>query len=189
MLLMERVSPTNVAKGGFASAMRLAGGVGITAGFLLAYSKSISTSAQLRVVHGLETTDYTNYRTLTNDYRDLQTASTASPRTVAKSTWTCAKWSTKSRRASLCTARANSPNTCKASQADKADTLVSGSMSCRGSTWSTTTRCVARLLLCHMTFPCFPLLPHQKDTLQLTCHNLAARCRHCQVLPASREGA
>lgn len=43
MLLMERVSPTNVGKGGFASTMRLAGGVGITAGFLLAYSRSIST--------------------------------------------------------------------------------------------------------------------------------------------------
>ncbi|KAF1348867.1 C-terminal of NADH-ubiquinone oxidoreductase 21 kDa subunit-domain-containing protein [Delphinella strobiligena] len=42
MLLMERVSPTNVGKAGFSSAMRLAGGVGIAGGFLLAYSRSIN---------------------------------------------------------------------------------------------------------------------------------------------------
>jgi len=43
LLLMERVSPSSVGKGGFAGPMRLMGAVGLTAGFLLAYSRSIST--------------------------------------------------------------------------------------------------------------------------------------------------
>ncbi|GAB7347177.1 hypothetical protein MBLNU459_g3291t2 [Dothideomycetes sp. NU459] len=42
LLLMERISPTNVGKGGFASAMRLAGGVGIAGAFFFAYSRSIN---------------------------------------------------------------------------------------------------------------------------------------------------
>ncbi|KAL1311293.1 hypothetical protein AAFC00_001477 [Neodothiora populina] len=42
MLLMERVSPTNVGKGGFASAMRLSGGVGLAAAFFMTYSRSIN---------------------------------------------------------------------------------------------------------------------------------------------------
>jgi len=43
LYLMERVSPSSVGKGGFAGPMRLMGAVGLTAGFLLAYSRSIST--------------------------------------------------------------------------------------------------------------------------------------------------
>ena len=41
--VMDRVSPSQVGKGGFAGPMRLMGAVGLTAGFLLAYSRSIST--------------------------------------------------------------------------------------------------------------------------------------------------
>jgi len=40
MMLMERVSPSEVGKGGFASIMRLAGGIGVVSGFLLLYSRS-----------------------------------------------------------------------------------------------------------------------------------------------------
>ena len=39
-MLMERVSPSEVGKGGFASIMRLAGGIGVVSGFLLLYSRS-----------------------------------------------------------------------------------------------------------------------------------------------------
>lgn len=39
-LLMERISPTEVAKPGFASVMRLSGFLGLTAGFLLFYQRS-----------------------------------------------------------------------------------------------------------------------------------------------------
>ncbi|KAE8454546.1 hypothetical protein EG329_000169 [Mollisiaceae sp. DMI_Dod_QoI] len=41
MLLMERISPSLVGKGGFAPIMRLTGFVGLTAGFLLTYQRSI----------------------------------------------------------------------------------------------------------------------------------------------------
>jgi len=42
-LVMDRVSPSQIGKGGFAGPMRLMSAVGLTAGFLLAYSRSIST--------------------------------------------------------------------------------------------------------------------------------------------------
>lgn len=42
MLWWERVSPSEVGKGGFASIMRLSGALSLTAGFLLFYSRSIS---------------------------------------------------------------------------------------------------------------------------------------------------
>ena len=41
MLLWERIAPSYVGKGGFAPIMRLATVVGLTAGFLQAYSRSI----------------------------------------------------------------------------------------------------------------------------------------------------
>ncbi|KAK3114916.1 hypothetical protein LTR53_006290 [Teratosphaeriaceae sp. CCFEE 6253] len=40
MLLMERFSPSEVGRGGFASVMRLAGGFGLISGFLLFFSRS-----------------------------------------------------------------------------------------------------------------------------------------------------
>ena len=40
MLWWERISPSEVSKGGFASAMRLSGALALTAGFLLMYSRS-----------------------------------------------------------------------------------------------------------------------------------------------------
>ena len=40
MLWWERISPSEVGKGGFASIMRLSGFVSLTAGFLLLYSRS-----------------------------------------------------------------------------------------------------------------------------------------------------
>lgn len=43
MLLWERVAPSYVGKGGFASIMRLTGVVGATAGFLTFYQRSIRT--------------------------------------------------------------------------------------------------------------------------------------------------
>jgi hypothetical protein len=40
MLWWERISPSEVGKGGFASIMRLSGFVSLSAGFLLLYSRS-----------------------------------------------------------------------------------------------------------------------------------------------------
>ncbi|KAK5723111.1 hypothetical protein LTR17_013981 [Elasticomyces elasticus] len=40
MLLMERMSPSEVGKGGFSSIMRLTGGLGLASGFYLLYSRS-----------------------------------------------------------------------------------------------------------------------------------------------------
>jgi len=40
MLWWDRISPSEVSKGGFASAMRLSGALALTAGFLLMYSRS-----------------------------------------------------------------------------------------------------------------------------------------------------
>ncbi|TKA78831.1 hypothetical protein B0A55_02240 [Friedmanniomyces simplex] len=40
MLLMERISPSEIGRGGFASIMRLSGGFGLISGFLLLYSRS-----------------------------------------------------------------------------------------------------------------------------------------------------
>ena len=48
MLLWERVAPSYVGKGGFASIMRLTGLVGIVGGFGLFYSRSIRKSCALR---------------------------------------------------------------------------------------------------------------------------------------------
>lgn len=42
MLWWERVSPSEVSKGGFASIMRLSGALSVTAGFLYFYSRSIN---------------------------------------------------------------------------------------------------------------------------------------------------
>ena len=42
MLYWEKVSPSYVGRGGFAPIMRLSGVVGLTAGFLMVYSRSIS---------------------------------------------------------------------------------------------------------------------------------------------------
>ena len=42
MLWMERVSPTDVSGKGFASIMRLSGFISLTAGFLMAYSRSLN---------------------------------------------------------------------------------------------------------------------------------------------------
>lgn len=50
MLLMERVSPSYVGKGGFAPIMRLTVAVSATGGFLLFYSRSISESLRDMVV-------------------------------------------------------------------------------------------------------------------------------------------
>lgn len=41
MLVWERFAPSYVGKGGFAPIMRLAGVIGLTAGFLKFYSRSI----------------------------------------------------------------------------------------------------------------------------------------------------
>lgn len=46
MLWWERVSPSQVGKGGFAPIMRLAGAVGLTGGFLLMYQRSLCTTSQ-----------------------------------------------------------------------------------------------------------------------------------------------
>lgn len=43
MLLWERVSPSHVGKGGFPPIMRLAGVLGLGAGFLVFYQRSIRT--------------------------------------------------------------------------------------------------------------------------------------------------
>lgn len=42
MLWWERVSPSEVGKGGFASIMRLSGALSVTAGFLYFYSRSVN---------------------------------------------------------------------------------------------------------------------------------------------------
>lgn len=42
MVLMERVSPSEVGKGGFASILRLSAGLGVISGFYLFYSRSIN---------------------------------------------------------------------------------------------------------------------------------------------------
>ena len=42
MLYWEKVSPSYVGRGGFAPIMRLSGVVGLTAGFLMVYSRSTS---------------------------------------------------------------------------------------------------------------------------------------------------
>ena len=42
MLWWERISPSEVTKPGFASIMRLSGAIGLTAGFLMMYSRSIN---------------------------------------------------------------------------------------------------------------------------------------------------
>ena len=39
---MERISPSDVGRGGFASVMRLTGGLGLLSGFYLLYSRSIN---------------------------------------------------------------------------------------------------------------------------------------------------
>jgi hypothetical protein len=44
MLLWERVSPSYVGKGGFAPIMRLTGVIGVGAGFLMFYQRSIRLS-------------------------------------------------------------------------------------------------------------------------------------------------
>lgn len=41
MLLMERISPSLVGKGGFAPIMRLTGAIGVGAGFVMLYQRSI----------------------------------------------------------------------------------------------------------------------------------------------------
>lgn len=41
--LMERISPSQVGRGGFAKAMRLAGFIGLAGGFLYFYQRSIRT--------------------------------------------------------------------------------------------------------------------------------------------------
>ena len=41
MLLWEQISPSYVGKGGFAPIMRLTGFIGLTAGFLTFYNRSI----------------------------------------------------------------------------------------------------------------------------------------------------
>ncbi|KAL8715000.1 MAG: hypothetical protein Q9220_000957 [cf. Caloplaca sp. 1 TL-2023] len=46
MLLWERISPSYVGKGGFAPIMRLTGVVGVTAGFLQFYQRSICASSR-----------------------------------------------------------------------------------------------------------------------------------------------
>jgi len=43
MMYWEQVSPSHVGKGGFAPIMRLAGVIGVGAGFMLFYQRSIST--------------------------------------------------------------------------------------------------------------------------------------------------
>lgn len=45
LLYWEKVSPSFVGKGGFAPVLRLAGAVGLTGGFIFAYSRTCSTSA------------------------------------------------------------------------------------------------------------------------------------------------
>jgi hypothetical protein len=40
---MEKFAPSHVGKGGFASAMRLAGAIGVGGGFLYFYQRSIRT--------------------------------------------------------------------------------------------------------------------------------------------------
>jgi hypothetical protein len=77
MLYWERVSPSYVGKGGFAPIMRLTGAVGLTGGFLLVYSNSISEylAAQCRA-------------STSSDHRLLQTASTARARTDGRLIWT-----------------------------------------------------------------------------------------------------
>ena len=42
MLWLERISPTDVSKPGFASIMRLSGFISVTAGFMMLYSRSIN---------------------------------------------------------------------------------------------------------------------------------------------------
>jgi hypothetical protein len=44
MLLWERISPSYVGKGGFAPIMRLTGVIGVGAGFLMFYQRSIRLS-------------------------------------------------------------------------------------------------------------------------------------------------
>jgi hypothetical protein len=41
MLLMEKISPSLVGKGGFAPIMRLSGAIGLGAGFVMFYQRSI----------------------------------------------------------------------------------------------------------------------------------------------------
>jgi hypothetical protein len=41
MLLMEKISPSLVGKGGFAPIMRLSGAIGVGAGFVMLYQRSI----------------------------------------------------------------------------------------------------------------------------------------------------
>jgi hypothetical protein len=48
MVFWERISPSHVGKGGFAPIMRLAGAVGLGAGFLVLYQSSICTSSNHR---------------------------------------------------------------------------------------------------------------------------------------------
>ena len=73
MLLWERVAPSHVGKGGFASIMRLTGLVGLVGGFGLFYTRSIRTISLLPA--GSPSTDPSWY---------LQNVSTASQRTNEK---------------------------------------------------------------------------------------------------------
>jgi hypothetical protein len=50
MVFWEKISPSHVGKGGFAPIMRLAGAVGLGAGFLVFYQSSICTSSNRREV-------------------------------------------------------------------------------------------------------------------------------------------
>jgi hypothetical protein len=43
MLLMEKISPSLVGKGGFAPIMRLSGAIGLGAGFVMFYQRSLRT--------------------------------------------------------------------------------------------------------------------------------------------------
>lgn len=51
MLLMEKISPSMVGKGGFAPIMRLSGAVGLGAGFVMFYQRSI---CRLHTIIGVE---------------------------------------------------------------------------------------------------------------------------------------
>jgi hypothetical protein len=44
MMVWEAIAPSYVGKGGFARIMRLTGAIGVGAGFLMFYSRSISES-------------------------------------------------------------------------------------------------------------------------------------------------
>ena len=85
MLLMEKISPSLVGKGGFAPIMRLSGAIGLGAGFVMFYQRSICAFPS-------------DFFVANSSNRRVQCDSTASQRTSANGTWTCEKWLIRSKK-------------------------------------------------------------------------------------------